>query len=144
MPGGGLYGQRHDGVTTRKLAYEERPTKGPHTVWDAPGMQRIKIPYGGLTAIQLEMLSALAEEQAESVERIGIAGVARETSFEVGARVLVPVPAMMNLDEPAVGPLEVGETLEDPLQRLDRSFELACLDLSERLKVRTEGLCLQG
>src|SRR5688572_31595375 len=67
----GVYGQRydnghrHDGVTTRKLDFEEKPTKGPHTQWDAPGMQRIKIPYGGLTAIQLEMLSALAEEYSD-------------------------------------------------------------------------------
>jgi sulfite reductase (ferredoxin) len=69
----GVYGQRydnghrHDGVTTRKLDFEEKPTKGPHTQWDAPGMQRIKIPYGGLTAIQLEVLSALAEEYSDGI-----------------------------------------------------------------------------
>ena len=31
------------------------PTKGPNTLWDAPGMQRIKIPFGGLNAAQLEV-----------------------------------------------------------------------------------------
>src|SRR5581483_9222504 len=44
-------GQRHDGITTQDLPYPTRLgdaplTKGPNTMWDAPGMQRIKIPYG--------------------------------------------------------------------------------------------------
>src|SRR5580704_3102959 len=43
-------GQRSDGQTTRALNYPDVPTKGPNTIWDAPGMQRIKIPYGGLNA----------------------------------------------------------------------------------------------
>ncbi len=60
-------GQRHDGVATRRLPYEDKPTKGPNTMWDAPGMQRIKIPYGGLTARQLEVLSALAEEYSDGI-----------------------------------------------------------------------------
>jgi len=30
-------------------------------MWDAPGMQRIKIPGGGLNAKQLETLAELAE-----------------------------------------------------------------------------------
>src|SRR5688572_28460693 len=69
----GVYGQRydnghrHDGITTRKLAYEESPTKGPYTMWDAPGMQRIKIPYGGLTAMQLEALAAISEEYSDGI-----------------------------------------------------------------------------
>ena len=42
-------GKRHDGVAERQLAFPERPTKGAETVWDAPGMQRIKIPYGGVS-----------------------------------------------------------------------------------------------
>ena len=51
-------GQRHDGIDTRKLAYPERQlTKGPDDLWDAPGMQRIKIPFGGVTAEQLEVLA---------------------------------------------------------------------------------------
>src|SRR6201988_4145016 len=50
-------GQRSDGTTTRKLEYPSSNTKGPHTLWDAPGMQRIKIPFGGLNAPQLEMLA---------------------------------------------------------------------------------------
>ena len=46
-------GQRHDGKKVQLLAYPaETKTKGPHTIWDAPGMQRIKIPFGGLNAEQ--------------------------------------------------------------------------------------------
>ena len=42
-------GQRHDGETTQTLRVSRRAssTKGPITMWDAPGMQRIKIPFGG-------------------------------------------------------------------------------------------------
>ena len=41
-------GQRHDGTESRALAYDtSKPTKGVSTVWDAPGMQRIKVPFGG-------------------------------------------------------------------------------------------------
>src|SRR5512134_3114761 len=42
----GAYGQRydnghrHDGKVTRKLEYPSPGTKGPSTLWDAPGMQR--------------------------------------------------------------------------------------------------------
>src|SRR2546429_9293001 len=47
-------GQRHDGQTTQALAYPSGDvTKGPTTLWDAPGMQRIKVPMGRLTAAQL-------------------------------------------------------------------------------------------
>ncbi len=61
-------GQRHDGVTQRSLVYPAGAlTKGPETLWDAPGMQRIKIPFGGLSAEQLEMLADTAEEYADGV-----------------------------------------------------------------------------
>jgi sulfite reductase (ferredoxin) len=70
----GVYGQRydagtrHDGKTTQPLAYPNPSvTKGPGILWDAPGMQRIKIPYGGLTPVQLETLGELAEEYADGV-----------------------------------------------------------------------------
>lgn len=64
-------GQRHDGIRTRTLAYPNgRPTKGPNTVWDAPGMQRIKIPFGGLNARQLEVIAELAEEYADGVAHV--------------------------------------------------------------------------
>src|SRR5690606_36627961 len=49
-------GQRHDGVETRKLEYPSDLTKGPDTLWHAPGMMRIKIPFGKLTVRQLEVL----------------------------------------------------------------------------------------
>src|SRR3954449_13567825 len=55
-------GQRSDGKTTRTLNYPSNEMKGPGTLWDAPGMQRIKIPFGGLNATQLEMLADLCEE----------------------------------------------------------------------------------
>src|SRR4026209_1828709 len=55
-------GQRHDGETTQTLTFPSgETTKGPMTLWDAPGMQRIKIPFGALTAAQLDVLSDLAE-----------------------------------------------------------------------------------
>ena len=58
----GVYGQRydngkrHDGIESKTLEYP-RPElmKGPNTVWDAPGMIRIKIPYGELSVEQINV-----------------------------------------------------------------------------------------
>jgi len=64
-------GQRHDGRAAQTLAYPNgKPTKGPTTIWDAPGMQRIKIPFGGLNAAQLESLADLAEEYSDNIAHI--------------------------------------------------------------------------
>jgi sulfite reductase (ferredoxin) len=63
-------GQRHDGKQTQKLQYPIDNTKGPGTLWDAPGMQRIKIPYGGLNAAQLETVAELAEEYSDGIAHI--------------------------------------------------------------------------
>ncbi|MFN7922870.1 MAG: nitrite/sulfite reductase [Bryobacteraceae bacterium] len=63
-------GQRHDGVAAQKLAFPSDGTKGPNTLWDAPGMQRIKIPFGGLNAEQLEVLAELAEEYSDGIAHI--------------------------------------------------------------------------
>lgn len=60
-------GQRHDGSRTRRIAYPEAETKGPQTQWHAPGMQRIKIPFGGLNAGQMEALADLAEEYSDGI-----------------------------------------------------------------------------
>jgi len=60
-------GQRHDGVTTRTLAFPQVPTKGHETQWDAPGMQRIKIPFGGVTPDQMDVLAGLAEEYSDGI-----------------------------------------------------------------------------
>jgi sulfite reductase (ferredoxin) len=61
-------GQRNDGIATRRLEYPSGElTKGPDTVWDAPGMLRIKIPYGGVTPEQLEVMAELAEEYADEI-----------------------------------------------------------------------------
>src|SRR5215218_4534605 len=51
-------GQRHDGITTQKLEYPSL-TKGPETFFHAPGMQRIKIPFGALSAEQMDLLADL-------------------------------------------------------------------------------------
>jgi sulfite reductase (ferredoxin) len=42
-------------------------TKGPETMWDAPGMQRIKVPFGGLDPTQMRVLADLAEEYSDSI-----------------------------------------------------------------------------
>ncbi|MEQ9336205.1 MAG: nitrite/sulfite reductase, partial [Miltoncostaeaceae bacterium] len=70
----GVYGQRydnghrHDGVASRELEFPAGElTKGPETLWDAPGMVRIKIPYGGMTPEQLEVMSELAEEYSDNI-----------------------------------------------------------------------------
>src|SRR5205809_3100232 len=56
-------GQRHDGEHQQQLKFPSgKITKGPVTMWDAPGMQRIKIPMGKMTADQLDVLADLAEE----------------------------------------------------------------------------------
>lgn len=61
-------GQRHDGIDTRTLAFpSEGKTKGPDTVWDAPGMMRVKIPYGRLNKEQLEVHCDLAEEYSDQI-----------------------------------------------------------------------------
>jgi sulfite reductase (ferredoxin) len=59
-------GQRHDGLVTQKLPYSSL-TKGPETFWDAPGMQRIKIPFGGMTPDQMIVLAQLAEEYSDNI-----------------------------------------------------------------------------
>ncbi len=61
-------GKRHDGVATQALNYPCGDlVKGPETVWDAPGMMRIKVPMGAATNEQLEMLADLAEEYSDSI-----------------------------------------------------------------------------
>ncbi|HLK48328.1 MAG TPA: nitrite/sulfite reductase [Bryobacteraceae bacterium] len=83
-------GQRHDGKETRKLSYPSDNTKGPGTMWDAPGMQRIKIPYGGLNATQLETLAQLAEEYSD-----GIAHVTTRQDFQLHFIHIEDTPAIM-------------------------------------------------
>ena len=73
----GAYGQRydngfrHDGEKTQTIDFPHPDlTKGPDTKWEAPGMQRIKIPYGGLSALQMEVLADIAEEYSDSILHI--------------------------------------------------------------------------
>ncbi|MDP6978188.1 MAG: nitrite/sulfite reductase [Myxococcota bacterium] len=69
----GVYGQRydngkrHDGFAEQTLAFADVPTKGPETVWDAPGMCRIKIPYGGVSPEQMEVLADCSEEYSDAI-----------------------------------------------------------------------------
>ena len=72
----GAYGQRydnghrHDGNEMRVIAFPNDLNKGPETKWDAPGMERIKLPWGGMTAQQLEVIAELAEEYSDSILHI--------------------------------------------------------------------------
>ncbi len=64
-------GQRHDGIKVQKLKLPSGDlTKGPETVWDAPGMIRIKIPFGGLNPEQMEVLADLSEEYSDRVSHV--------------------------------------------------------------------------
>jgi sulfite reductase (ferredoxin) len=84
-------GQRHDGRAVQKIAYPSGDlTKGPHTMWDAPGMQRIKIPGGGLNAMQLETLADLAEEYSD-----GIAHVTTRQDFQLHYVHIEDTPSVM-------------------------------------------------
>lgn len=93
----GVYGQRYDngqrwdGVKSQQLAYPSgERTKGPHTVWDAPGMQRIKVPFGGLNARQLEVLAEIAEEYSD-----GIAHVTTRQDFQLHFVHIDDTPSLM-------------------------------------------------
>lgn len=92
----GSYGQRYDngqrsnGKESRKLPYPEKPGKGVGTVWDAPGMQRIKIPFGGLNPSQLEVLAELAEEYSD-----GIAHVTTRQDFQLHYIHIENAPTLM-------------------------------------------------
>jgi hypothetical protein len=59
-------GQRHDGIAQQTLPYPSL-TKGPETFFDAPGMQRIKIPFGGMNPDQMIVMAELAEEYSDSI-----------------------------------------------------------------------------
>jgi len=93
----GVYGQRYDngqrwdGQVTQQLPYPSAElTKGPTTLWDAPGMQRIKVPFGGLNARQLEVLAELAEEYSD-----GIAHVTTRQDFQLHYIHIDDTPALM-------------------------------------------------
>jgi sulfite reductase (ferredoxin) len=84
-------GQRHDGLKVQKISYPSGDlTKGPMTLWDALGMQRIKIPGGGLNAEQLETLAELAEEYSD-----GIAHVTTRQDFQLHYVQLDDTPSLM-------------------------------------------------
>jgi sulfite reductase (ferredoxin) len=64
-------GQRHDGIRTQRISFPHGElTKGPETYFDAPGMQRIKIPFGGLTPQQMLVLAECADEYSDAILHI--------------------------------------------------------------------------
>ena len=84
-------GQRYDGKEDRKLAYPEGAnTKGPGTLWEAPGMLRIKIPYGGINPEQLELLADLGEEYSD-----GIIHITTRQDFQLHFIHIDDTPALM-------------------------------------------------
>src|SRR5438477_11105247 len=84
-------GERNDGQKVQKLNFPSRDlTKGPNTRWDAPGMQRIKIPAGGLNAEQLEVMAELAEEYSD-----GIAHVTTRQDFQLHYIKIDDTPSLM-------------------------------------------------
>src|SRR6266699_514065 len=84
-------GQRHNGKAVQEIAYPSgKLTKGPNTLWDAPGMQRIKIPAGGLNADQLETLGGCAEEYSD-----GIAHVTTRQDFQLHYVHIDDTPSVM-------------------------------------------------
>jgi sulfite reductase (ferredoxin) len=84
-------GQRHNGGAVQEIAYPSGElTKGPHTMWDAPGMQRIKIPSGGVNATQLETMADLAEEYSD-----GIAHVTTRQDFQLHYVHIDDTPSLM-------------------------------------------------
>ena len=61
-------GKRHDGTREQQIAFPSGElTKGPETVWDAPGMVRIKIPFGAVSVTQLEVMAECAEEYSDDI-----------------------------------------------------------------------------
>ena len=84
-------GQRNDGNGSRMLRYPSGDlTKGPQTLWDAPGMQRIKIPFGRVTPDQLEVLAELAEEYS-----VGVLHVTTRQDFQLHYVHIEDTPDMM-------------------------------------------------
>jgi sulfite reductase (ferredoxin) len=84
-------GQRHDGAKVQQIPYPSGElTKGPVTMWDAPGMQRIKIPGGGMNAQQLETMAELAEEYSD-----GIGHVTTRQDFQLHYIHIEDTPALM-------------------------------------------------
>jgi sulfite reductase (ferredoxin) len=84
-------GQRHDGKKAQEVIYPSGSlTKGPSTMWDAPGMQRIKIPGGGMNAEQLETMADLAEEYSD-----GIAHVTTRQDFQLHYVHIEDTPSLM-------------------------------------------------
>jgi sulfite reductase (ferredoxin) len=84
-------GQRHDGKQVQEVAYPSGElTKGPNTMWDALGMQRIKIPGGGMNAPQLETMAELAEEYSD-----GIAHITTRQDFQLHYIHIEDTPSLM-------------------------------------------------
>jgi len=73
----GAYGQRYDngyrndGEKPKPITFPKAElNKGPDTKWQAPGMQRIKLPYGGMTAEQMDTIADICEEYSDNIIHI--------------------------------------------------------------------------
>ncbi|MEK7794990.1 MAG: nitrite/sulfite reductase [Candidatus Hydrogenedentota bacterium] len=72
-------GQRHDGEKTQTITFPCGDlTKGPETAFDAPGMLRIKIPFGGVTPEQMDVLADVSEEYS-----VGVLHVTTRQDFQM-------------------------------------------------------------
>jgi len=95
-------GRRHDGISTKPLGFPSGPlTKGPETLWDAPGMMRIKIPFGAMSPEQMEILAELAEEYSD-----GICHVTTRQDFQLHYIHLDDTPDIMRRLAAVALPLE--------------------------------------
>jgi sulfite reductase (ferredoxin) len=73
----GAYGQRYDnghrydGTESKEIPFPDSELmKGPGTYWHAPGMLRIKVPFGGMNREQMRLMADLAEEYSDSIIHI--------------------------------------------------------------------------
>ena len=69
---------RQEGTATPPDDYGRDLTKGPDTAFDAPGMMRIKIPFGGMTAEQMDVMADLSEEYS-----VGVLHVTTRQDFQM-------------------------------------------------------------
>ena len=114
-------GQRHDGVATQQLAYPCGDlVKGPETVWDAPGMMRIKIPFGGISSNQLRRVAEITDRYAT-----GVGHVTTRQDIQLHFVELKDVPAIMR------ALAEVGLTINE------EKTKIAYIDTFERRNVAT-------
>lgn len=64
-------GKRHDGQESREIPFPDHDLKkGVDTFYHAPGMERIKLPFGRITCDQIETIADCAEEYSDCIIHI--------------------------------------------------------------------------